>query len=117
MNEVLIETSERNTGHSTNSDAFNAALATGAASIIVATTEPVDEPTETTTAEPAAYTLWDALTQTGENTQFDLTLFAPSDAELAAFDPAALPALAADPASAESLVTITPCHNDCSLPT
>jgi len=155
VNVVVIETPERNSGNSSNSDAFDASLAAGA--IIVVTTEPVAEPTTTTTttapttttaaptttttaaptttteaatttAVPVAYTLWDALNQTGENTQFatigaalglqaaleslnddtgaqlDITLFAPSDAALAALDPAVLPALASDPDAAETLV-------------
>ena len=86
---------------------------------------------ETTTTEPpapAAFTMWDALTENGEAGQFqaiggalglrdDLdaletetgepvnrTLFAPSDAAIAALNPAELGALVADPDAAAALV-------------
>jgi len=84
--------------------------------------------TTTTTAAPAAFTMWDALNGSGEAGQFaaigsalglqaDLealvdedgnpvmrTLFAPSDAALAAFGPEAIGALTADPEAANALV-------------
>jgi len=82
----------------------------------------------TTTAAPAAFTIWDALNESGESGQFALiggplglqealeavtdedgnpietTLFAPSDAALAAYGPEAIGALASDPAAAATVV-------------
>lgn len=93
-----------------------------------ATTTTTAAPTTTTTEAPAPFTMWDALVESGEATQFtavggalglqaDLealenedgspinrTLFAPSDEALAALGPEAIGALTADIDAANALV-------------
>lgn len=79
------------------------------------TSEAAAAETTTSTAPPDTFTMWDALNESGQATQFatvggvlglrdaledpsiDRTLFAPSDAALAALDPAVLESVVSDP--------------------